>query len=260
MKPETLIDACKLAFYSIQGTRGLVLANFFETNNFEWNDKGELQSSYNCTELNAALFKLEMGMKPDWNQVAEEEAWEFAYKDVNMKQNYNHDKSEKERKETYEWRLKDYSNQEEWPKVFRLTKYDHVLFDIPDNITPEWLEICLEYCEAVLRAKTDFDSTSILDAESIEHREKVWNAKADTTTLADELIEKIIQAGLVSETNIETLENLKKEFKRIHFNNDYSNAGQNAKRSNNDNLSAQKHVLTILPKIKNVQSRLSSCL
>jgi len=248
MNSELFITAARLAFYSVQGTRGKAITNFFETGNSRWNNKGELESSYVCPELNAAILKLEMGFKPNWLQVAEEEAWEFSYSDKRFSRD-----TEQEKEESFKWILKDYINQEEWPKVFHLTKYDHNIFNVPNNVSADWLNICFEYCHAILNAKTDFDSTSILNSKDIECRNKIWNIRLKSNvenTLADELVQIIVQSGIVPAENIETLNKLKMDFNQTHFNNEYRSAGVNANQSNQENTQAQKLVREIvLPKL-----------
>lgn len=56
------------------------------------------------------------------------------------------------------------TEQSTMPMVYRVSEgeYGGPIACIPDNITPDWLAIVVEYLNKVLEAKTDFDQKSIL--------------------------------------------------------------------------------------------------
>jgi hypothetical protein len=238
-----LIDAERMAFFSLHPTRGRAISDLLESSYFVW-DKGELQPDYDMPHVAAAWFKLEMGYVPNWNEVADNRAWEFA-----LGSNDRKEKSMEEIQDFHDYILPQYLTATEWPLYYNLRNQSAIV-TVPDNVSDEWLEVCIEFCQQVLLARTDHDSTSVLSPHELETRELHFNYyKRTNDALADVLVEMLVDKGIIAQDKIGDVEEIKNELNRRKFNHEYSQAGNRASRYNSENKDSKELVKPVLTRL-----------
>ena len=118
--------------------------------------------------------------------------------------------------------------------------------NIPDDVTPDWLNICIETLHYMLQAKIDFNERTIIPEDEIKHFFPDKPINKEVETIADEIVDRVASTVLNSK-KLQTEEKKRKsqeEWERL-----YSPKAR-AKFANEHNVQARKLALRILESLK----------
>jgi len=244
---EIEILTMRLLYPSIYGNRMSCLESMMTSSNFYWKN-GEIayyHADKNYKKMKRLVFSGKAPSIPDrlW-----EHQLEAAKKTIA--------ESVSAREESPESIAKNYvllhNEREEVPRCFMLTSFysPRVVNSIPDNVKPDFLDICVEYLEAAVSAKTDFNEKTILTKSELrshfgESGNGLNEKELEVRKLLSEEITKILYES-EGKTWPPTQKDLEKD--RKEWEERYSPAAR-AKTANAYNLSARKCADEILQEL-----------
>lgn len=246
MKPNILIDAYRLAWFSIAVTRGRAIYGILTTSNFMWNENGEVEPSYDSPELAVAIEKLQVGFQPDWREVMRETAMKFATGEaVNRPR-----ESEEEVRQAYFYRLRSMleERRREWPTSVSLFRND-VILNVPANVTNEWREVCVEFCEMVL-ALPEWTLDTALTRSEIRERDRKFKGEGKPSWL--EKVAPIVAEvmGPLTEEQIAKLDEVAQRVAREQFNAWFRGTDKRVERLNSELRDAKTSLEQVLRQLK----------
>lgn len=246
---ELEITAYQLMYPSIHYRRIDCLDCIFTTSNFEWKD-GKLIPVFPNENYEKIKNKILNNKAITVEEALLQRELANAQEQIS-KGHYGEEKTVEElARKNFEYTIQ----KSHMPKTFRISstyKYEPI-WKIPDDVHPDFLAICIEYLNAVIESKIDFDEKSILSPMDLkyhfgENGNGLTEQELSSRKAFSVEISKILAKadGQNWPPDKEYVEKQQKDW------DDYWSPAARAKRANAENIESRKAAATILEDLKN---------
>ena len=241
---ESLVLTCQLLYPSIYGNRMSCLESMMTSGNFFWKD-GELLYSHPDKKYKSMMKLVRSGKAPSIKDRLWEYELEAARKTI--------DESPSRKDDSVEDLAKSYlrlnQEREEVDRCFMLSTISdyYAVWNIPDDVKPDFLLLCVEYLEAAAAAKIDFTEKTILSKSDLRlHFGESGNGLNEKELESRKVFSKEI-TKILYESEGKSWPPAQKDIEkdRKEWEDRYSPAAR-AKTANSRNLTARKSAETIL--------------